>query len=129
MSLLTTVVKIADGVTNSLGFQTKVTYRRWLGNATGYGDENLGPAKKLRAVVEHKHQSIVTSSGQTVNVRTSILFIDLPALMLATSNQGISVNDSIVLPDGDTGPIYTADGFIDPSVGVGKKVYTQVYLG
>jgi hypothetical protein len=131
MSLLQTVVKIADGVTNSLGLQSKVGYRRWLGNENGYGDENLNPKKTLRAVVEYKQKTVVTAAGQEVNSNASVLFIDLPALMLATSNQGMTTQDEITLPDGTTAPILALDGFVDPKTGAadGRPVYTQVYLG
>jgi hypothetical protein len=132
MSLLTTIVKIADSVTNSLKFQTYVTYRQWIGNETGYGDEKLNPAKKIRAVVEFKQQNVTTSAGTETVSKLSVLFIDLPALMKATNNAGLSVQDFIQLPDGTTGPILSLDGFVDPSIGVGaakgKMVYTQVYM-
>src|SRR5262245_40277924 len=128
MSLLTTVVKIADSVTNSLGFQTKVTYRQWIGNNNGYGDEKLNPAKKIRAVVEFKQQNVTTPAGTETVSKVSVLFIDLPTLMSITNNAGLSVQDSIVLPDGTTGPILALDGFVDPKVGIGKMVYTQAYM-
>lgn len=127
-SLLQTIVGICDSVTDGLRFQTKVTYRRWLGNENGYGDERLNPPKKIRAVVEYKQTNVTSPSGTESVSKVNVLFLDLKTLMKATNNNGVTVQDEVTLPDGTTGPLLSVGGFVDPQLGVGKMVYTQVYM-
>jgi len=118
MSFLSDMINLASSVTNSLGLQATVTHESYAGQ-DGYGKRLYGPPVSRLAVVEMKQKSVVTAAGELEMSQASVLFLD-PALTVTT-------DDRIVLPNGNTGPILTIEGFIDPESG--GPVLSQVYLG
>lgn len=132
MSLLNVVqsgIKVADKVTKPL--QSTVSYRRFI-SADSEGAQTFKPpvnvpALPLKAIVEWKKVQLRTASGIVSATRPTILFLDVAALVSATSGEGIGDEDSITLPDGTTGPISNLGGFID--AGTGKPLATTVVLG
>lgn len=127
MSLLDVVrsaVKIADQVTKPL--QATVAYSRFTGS-DGYGTPIYAGAVSLRAIVDWKQRQARTSTGILSVSRASVTFLDVAALVTATSGVGIGDEDKIVLPDGTTGPILDMSGFVD--AGTGEPVATEVLIG
>lgn len=127
MSLLTAVrsgVAIADKATKTL--QSSVSYERFTGQ-DAFGDPSHATAVTLRAIVDWRQRQVRTSTGVLTVSRAVVTFLDIDALLTATSNNGIDHNDIITLPDGDTGPILDTGGFIDPGTGI--PLATEVYLG
>ena len=127
MSLLHIVrnaVKIADKVTKPL--QGTVLFHRRT-TADSYGAESTSGTVALRAIVEYKQQQVRSSGGVLSVSRASVIFLDVAALLSATANNGIDTNDSIILPDGTTGPILDISGFVD--AGTEQPVATEVLLG
>lgn len=127
MSLLDIVrsaVKIADDVTKPL--QATVSYKRYLSSdATGF--KSYASVVSLRAIVDWKQVQLRTAGGILSVSRAMVMFLDIAALVAATSGNGVSDEDIITLPDGTTGPILDMAGFID--AGTGHPVATEVYLG
>jgi hypothetical protein len=116
-------IKIADKATKDL--QATVTFERMTGNN---GSENTyANPVNLRAIVSNKQQIVRTTSGELSQSQTSILFLDIDALLSATNNNGVREQDRITPPDGDVGPILALGGFVDRETG--KPVATKVYLG
>lgn len=127
MGLLDTIragVKIADSVTQSL--QASIKFERYL-SSDGQGAKTYAAAVYLLGVAEKKQQMIRTQSGALVACRSNVLFLNVAALVIATSADGINNEDRITLPDGTTGPILEVGGFID--AGTGQPFATQVFLG
>lgn len=124
LDVLRTGVAIANSVTKDI--QATVSYKR-MTSKDYMGKPSYGTPVSLRAIVEQKQQQIRTGTGVLNVARSSVLFLDINALMTATSGNGIDDEDVITLPDGTTGPILAYDGFVD--AGTGKLLATQVYLG
>lgn len=128
MSLLDTLrdaVKIADTVTKPL--QTTVLFFKHAGD-DAYGDDVFpSTPAQLKAIVEWKQQVVKTQTGELVASRLNLTFLDVAALLAATANGGIKYNDKITLQNGETCPILSLDGFMDPGTGI--PVATQVFLG
>lgn len=127
MGLLATIrsaVKTADKVTRDL--QAVTVYERALGS-DGAGAVTFASPVNLRAIVEDKQEIVRTASGMLSQSKTHITYLDTPALLAATSGQGIKESDRITLPSGETGPILAIGGFID--AGTGIPVATECYLG
>lgn len=124
LDILRTGVKIANDVTAPI--QATVSYER-MTSKDEFGKPTYASPVQLKAIVEAKQQQVRANNGIMNTSRASVLFLDITALVAATSGMGIDDEDKITLPDGSTGPILTYDGFVD--AGTGKKLYTQVYLG
>jgi hypothetical protein len=134
MSLLTDVLKIADGVTKGLKLQAKVTFRRYQGSTDGYGTENYGSSISLSAVYEQKQRPVMTPAGDMAHSSAILTIVDLPALVGATpavvggGKAGwVHVKDSITLANGDKPPILNVGGFVDG--GGGNLIPHEIYLG
>lgn len=126
MSLLDVIrgaVKIADEVTKPL--QGSVSFERFT-SADAYGEALYASAVSLRAIVEWKQQKVRTQEGILIASRCNVLFLDIAATVSATGGLGISTKDRITLPNGETNPIASLDGFMD--AGTGRPVATQVYF-
>lgn len=126
MSLLDAIragVKVANTVTKPL--QATVMYSFCTGNST-YGP-TFAAAVPLKAIVDQKQQQVRTKDGVLEASNAQVTFLDVAALVTATSGFGVRENDEIVLPDGSTGAIRAVGGFID--AGTGHPVATDVWLG
>lgn len=133
LDVLRTGVKIADGVTKPL--QATVQYWRYI-SQDSYGTSTYSPpfnaesptnGLRLKAIVDWKQKQVRTMEGILTVSRASVTFLDILAVVVATSGEGISDLDLIVLPDGTTGPILDMAGFID--AGTGHPIATEVFLG
>ena len=127
MSLLDTLrsgIKIADTISKPL--QATVTYKRYL-SSDSYGTRTYGSAVSLKAIIDWKQKQVRTMEGILTVSRASIMFLDIAAIVTATAGEGINDLDSLVLPDGTTGPILDMSGFID--AGTGHPIATEVWLG
>jgi hypothetical protein len=129
LDILRTGVKIADGVTKPL--QATVSYWRYIGS-DGYGTKTYSPPAtsagiQLKAIVDWKQKQVRTASGVLSVSRASLTFLNILAVVVATSGEGIGDEDLIILPDGTTGPILDMAGFID--AGTGHPIATEVFLG
>ena len=128
MSLLRALqagVAVADTVTKSL--QAKVVYRLLLDAGSGKAERVYADPVELPAIVDRKQQSVRTASGEMSVSRSSVLFLDIEALVRATGGSGVGMFDTITLPDGTTGPILDIKGFVDRSTG--HPISTEVFLG
>lgn len=124
LKIVRNAVKTADKVTKDL--QATVSYSRYL-SSDDYGAKTFAAAVSLRAIVDWKQKQLRTTAGVLSVSRASVMFLDITAVVLATSGEGIDDNDLIVLPDGTTGPILDMAGFID--AGTGHPIATEVFLG
>ncbi len=127
MSLLDVVrvgMKVADGVTKPL--QPSVTFKRYL-SSDGYGTKTYAPAVQLKAIVDWKQRQVRMTSGVLSVSRSSVMFLDINALVAATAGQGVNDEDIVILPDGTTGPILDMSGFIDAQTG--HPVATELWIG
>lgn len=129
LDVLRSGVAVADRVTKPL--QATVSYERYL-YSDEYGEKTYGPAVPMAAIVDWVQRQVRTKEGVLSVCRASVLFLDIQALLAATVGTdnpmgGISDEDRIILPDGDTGPILDMSGFID--AGTGIPVATTVFLG
>ena len=127
MSLLDVVrsaVSIANSVTKPL--QASVQYKRYV-STSEYGVVTYAAVVTLKAIVDWKQKQVRTQLGQLAISRSVVTFIDIKALVSATSGLGVGDQDVITLPDGTTGPILDMSGFID--AGTGHPVATEVFLG
>lgn len=125
LDVLHTAVKIIDNVTKPI--QTEVQYRHCLNpDIDGYGTKDLAPAVGLKAVVDFKMQQVRTQQGELVVSQCAITIVDVAALAAASNNEGLSVHDQIVFPDGRTGPLLNVGGYMDP--GTGQPVATDTWL-
>jgi hypothetical protein len=127
MSLLDTIrgaVKIADNVTKPL--QATVSFKHWTGTDP-FGVPTYSTAVPLLAIVDWARKLVRTPSGDLSVTRATVTFLDVVKLAAATGVTGIQNEDSITLPDGDTGPILDISGFID--AGTTQPIATEVMLG
>lgn len=129
MSLLDVVrsaVAIADSVVKPL--EPTVQFERCTSSGTGgYGArvfaEGLVP---LRAIVEWKQRQVPMADGKLAVSTTSVLFLDVTAIMAATKNLGVTVKDRVTIPNGEVRNVLSTGGFID--AGTGVPVATEAYL-
>jgi hypothetical protein len=124
-TLVRGTVATANRVTSSL--QVTVMHRAWIGRDVNtkprYGD----PIAR-KALVERKQRWFRSPSGENVQSRTYIAFLEpIPANGADTRQEPIDGRDVLTLPDGTTGPILDVSGFMDP--GTGAPYYAEVYLG
>lgn len=132
MSLLDVVrsgVAVANNVTQPL--QATVQFRHYV-SSDAYGTKVYNPpvgqpAAELLAIVDWKQRQLRLTSGVLSVSRSSVMFLDINALVAATNGDGVNDEDMIVLPDGTTGPILDMSGFID--AGTGHPVATEVWIG
>ncbi len=127
MSLLDTLragVRIADKITKPL--QATVRFERYL-SSDGYGTRLYASPVPLRAIVDDKQRSVRTLTGDLSVCRSTVTFLDIAKLVIATAGDGIDDNDRITLQNGATGPILNFGGFVD--AGTGNQIATEVYLG
>lgn len=132
MSLLDVVragVAVANTVTEPL--QAIVQFRHYVSSdgrgAPIYNPPVSAPAVQLKAIVDWKQKQLRASDGQLSVSRSSVMFLDINALVAATGGEGVGDHDLIILPDGTTGPIIDMSGFID--AGTGHPVATEVWIG
>lgn len=124
LDVLRNGVALANKITAPL--QGIVSYQR-AGVPDGSGGIIPGAVVQLRAIIDWKQRQVRTISGILTTCRASVTFLDISALNAATDGQGIGDMDTIVLPDGTTGPILDMSGFIDAETG--HPLATEVFLG
>lgn len=124
LDILRAGIKTADQVTKPL--QATVQFSRCTGT-DAFGnpvyDEGEVP---LKAIVEWEQKAVQSQGGILVSSRITVLFLDVAALAAATAGNGLTTQDKIVLPKGETGPIVGLEGFLD--AGTGEPVATTAYL-
>lgn len=114
-ALVRKLVPIADKMT--LSMQPKVTHIPFK-SQTVQGTVAMGGTVKRPAHVELKAQSVRSMSGEFVMSKAKITFLRSVA---------IDTRDTLILPDGTTGPIIAVNGYMDPATSLGYV--TEVYLG
>jgi hypothetical protein len=117
VSILSSVVKIADKVTVGLKFQATVTHWSFVSDA-GKGDP-VEKKFKRKAVVEKKQKLVRTFAGEMAASSTTVTLLK-PGVLIKES-------DRIFLPDGTGGQVIGAGGFVDGSSG--QQAYVEAYLG
>lgn len=124
LNVINLAVKTADKVTKDL--QPEVTFERYL-SSDGAGGKTYASPVGLKAIVEDKQQIVRTLSGELSQSKTTIIFLDIKALLAATGGNGVQEADKITLPSGESGPILSVGGFISRETGI--PVATEVFLG
>ena len=129
--LIVNGVKLLDSVTNNGKLQTTVQYRRGTGTdfeGTVTFDPPVDqPAIPLRAVVEWVRRQVKTPEGVLDTTSPLVTILDLAGLTAASGGVGLTTSDSIVLPDGTTGPLNSLRGFLDPVTG--QPFSTEARIG
>lgn len=111
------MVALADDLTQQFGLQADVTYTAAVA-VDGAGKDITPGVPVVRKAIVNKIQKLVKNAdGQLVLCQAYVGFLQPTP---------ISVNDTIVLADGTTGPILSIQGFVDGSNG---PILTEVYLG
>jgi len=114
MSLRTIIqkaVKTVDGVTKSL--QGDVTHTPWIGQ-DGDGTPHYGSPAVYKAIVDMRVIQRHDSDGQLVLTNAYILFLQpVPPNGAAGRTEPFDPRDIIVCPDGTTGRVAAAQGFVD----------------
>lgn len=117
MGLVGDIVSIVDGVTSSLGFQSRVVVRSFKADA-GVGDPTYNE-KSYTAVVERKQRTVRTFSGEEAASSTSVLILKKGVL--------VKEHDRIRLDDGTEAPVISTGGFVDGATN--RQGYTEAFLG
>lgn len=127
MSLLDALragVAVTNLVTKPL--QATVMFERCNGQDT-YGPTFDAPVAML-CVLDEKQQQVRTKGGVLTMSRCQLTFLDVNAIVAATSTDGhIKDTDILTLPDGTKGAILAVGGFVDAITG--QKVETEVWIG
>jgi len=116
MSLLGGLVAVANSLTQSLGLQADVTYRRYL-HSDGAGKRFYEAGVVRRAIYMRDVKKVMTFSGELAVSNAQVVFLD-PTI--------INEFDEIVLPSGMTQPIIGTSAFVDVSNG---PILTEIFLG
>ena len=132
MSLLDVLragVKVADTVTKPL--QGQVEYHRYTGQS-GTGVRTYTPPLGTRtvlldAIIDLTQKSVKSFSGELEVCNAMVMFLNVAQVADATNDNGIGADDVLILPNGQTGPILTLQGFMD--AGTSQPIATEVYLG
>jgi hypothetical protein len=95
-------VGIANSVTESL--QATIQHEVWA-SQTSRGEQTYAAAVPRKAIVSTKARTFRRRDGEVVTQIARITFLE-PIL--------IGPRDRITLPDGKTGPLLDAGGFVDP---------------
>lgn len=113
--LITSVVKIADGITASL--QSTVTYEAWIGDGTTFSEPLYDTAIEMQAIVEILDKQVRSESGDDILLKASVTFLRPIAPNGADSRrEPVDVRDRITLPNGYTGPIRFVSGLDNPDI-------------
>lgn len=121
MSLISSMVALADSLTQSFGLQADIQYWAYVSsNGAGkvtYSPPYPGAGVVVKAIVDKRQRMVKTASGELVQSQASVTFLRPTT---------INLFDRIVLPDGTTGPILNTGAFMD---GSNAGILTEVYLG
>lgn len=117
-------IATANEVTKSL---QPVAMVRHLITSEYEGTKSFTAPSPVSAIITWEQRHVRTLQGELSVSRSTVEFLDIDELMIATNNEGIDDADLITLPDGTTGPILDMGGFIDK--GTGRPFATKVFLG
>lgn len=129
MSLLNALragVKVANSVTKKGKLQSTLMYSQMTSSSVS-GKKIYAAAVPLLAIIEKKQRNVKSLQGEVTVSSTTVLFLDVAALIAATGGLGIQQYDKLVMPDRTTGRIMNFGGFMDS--GTTLPVATEVYLG
>jgi len=118
-------VALANELTDSL--QVTVQHEAWTAD-DGLGGSTYAAAVPLTALVETRQQHRRLPDGREIVFNHLITILQPVAANGATGRkEPIDSRDRITLPNGETGPIISADGFLDPDTNA--SYFHQVALG
>lgn len=127
MSLRTVIKKavaVADSVTKSL--QGEITHYPWIAQS-GDGTPTYGSAKKYKAIIDRREIERRTPEGNMVLTNAYILVLSaVPPNGATDRTEPFDPRDKIVCPDGTTGVIAAAAGFMDADTG--HPYYGEIWL-
>lgn len=118
-------VAIADKSSNSL--QPQVSIERWLGSDE-FGKDSYDSPLLVDALIVQKQQPHFMDNGESVSTKAYIAILrPLPPLEIERRIDPIDAKDKVTLPDGTTGPIVDATGFVDK--GTGRPFFSEIWIG
>lgn len=129
---LNTTLRKAVGIINkqTKSLQGGVTHRAWV-KQDGFGDPTYSPVGGVlrQAIIDQTVAERKLPSGRLVMVKAALTFLTpVEPQGTAGREEPIDPRDSIVLPDGSTGPIVmVGKGVIDPETHAAFAI--QVWLG
>ena len=118
--------RLAPKIADKIVPQPLVTFKKAVADSS-YAGWSYPTEVQVPAVVDWRQRQVRTKSGVLEVSRAHVLFLNIADVIRMTNGEGISENDVIILPDGDTGPILDMDGFIDAETNL--PLATGVYLG
>jgi hypothetical protein len=133
MSLLDIInagIATANKITKPL--QGTVQHYAWTGQ-DGMGADTFSPVltspgTPRQALVDMTRKPRATKDGKLLMTIASLTFLDvIPDNGASGRSEPIDTRDRIILPDGSTGPIVSAGGFMDARTG--RPVLNEVLLG
>jgi hypothetical protein len=115
-----------DDITKSA--QATVTLIRWAGE-DNYGAMIPSTPITLPAIVDLRAQDRPSPSGQMVRTGAQVFFLQplAPLGGILDRTEPIDTRDTIILPDGTTGPIIEVSGFVD--AGTAAPYFHEIWLG
>jgi len=118
-------VALANSLTKSL--QVGIRYEPWIGQDE-YGTPRFGAKQDILVIIEYKNKQFSTRSGKEALIRANIYFLQpLTANGASDRAEPLDTRDRIIMPDGTTGPILSADGVADSNTSL--PYYHVVQLG
>ena len=110
--------------------EVDVVHRAWLGQS-GSGVPAYSAPVSRRAIVDKRVRNVYTAEGELVMTKAYLAFLE--PIPPTTSNppfvraNPIDPHDMFILPDGTTGPVVIAGGFVDANTL--QPFFNEVYLG
>jgi hypothetical protein len=123
-SIVKKAVTIADGITQSL--QGNVTHIPWVGQ-DGDGTPHYGTPVIYKAIVDARQIERKTPDGSMVLTNAYILFLyPITPNGAVGRTEPIDPRDKIICPDGTSGVVAAANGFMDPTTS--HPFFAEVWL-
>jgi len=127
ISIINTGIGLAADLTSSL--QGSVTHIAWIGKDSFNKPVYDNPVTLTGVLIELKQeQKIQISTGRVITTKAHLTFLQPITPNGATGRtEPIDERDKLFLPDGTTGPIHRAEGFMNPKTI--RPFVLEVWLG
>lgn len=110
-------VALASNLTTSL----QVTVKHYVKTGRDSNGYTYASPVNVSCLLEMKNEvKLQVSTGKIIHTKAKLTFL---------RSIVIGENDKLILPDGTTGPIHKAEGFVDPASTGPNPFVTEVWLG